>query len=56
MCSTNYYTQAPYTAQPITYHKGKVKRIKHTKRNEVPVFYRRKSFIERLESLFGFHT
>ena len=47
------YIYAPYTTQPLTYHKGKVKRIKHVKRNEVPEFYRKKSLFK---SLFRIHT
>lgn len=51
MCNASNYTYAPYTAQPITYHKEKVKRIKRVKRSEVPEFYRKKSLFK---SLFGF--
>ena len=53
MSNANYYAYAPYTAQPLTYHKGKVKRIKRVKRNEVPEFYRKKN---PFKSLFGFHA
>ena len=35
------YIYAPYEAQPITYHKGKVKRIKRAKKSEVPQEYRK---------------
>ena len=35
------YIYAPYTPQPITIHKEKVKRIKRAKRNEVPKQYRK---------------
>lgn len=42
------YIQAAYTPQPITYHKGKVKRIKHAKRKDVPELYRKDRFIVRL--------
>ena len=35
------YIQAPYTPQPVTTNKQKVKRVKHVKRNEVPQAYRK---------------
>lgn len=34
-----YYIQAPYEPQPIEYHKGKVKRIKHARKRDVPKAY-----------------
>ena len=45
------YIQVPYTSQPITYHKGKVKRVRHAKRKDVPEFYRKDRFIVRLIKL-----
>lgn len=35
------YICAPYTPEPITYHNGKVKRVRRAKRNEVPEAYRK---------------
>lgn len=43
------YVYALYTPEPITYHKGKVKRIKRVKRSEVPEAYR-KNRIAKLKS------
>lgn len=45
------YIQAYYIPQPITYHKGKVKRVKHTKRSEVPELYRKDRFVTKLIKL-----
>lgn len=36
-----YYICAPYETQPIEYHKGKVKRIKRAKKEDVPKAYRK---------------
>lgn len=36
-----YYISAPYEAQPIEYHKGKVKRIKRARKRDVPEAYRK---------------
>ena len=47
------YIQAPTQSEPVTYHKGKAKRIKHAKRNDVPKFYRKKTLKERFEFLLA---
>ena len=47
------YIQAPTQHNPITYHKGKTKRIKRAKRNDVPEFYRKKTLKEKIEFLFA---
>ena len=47
------YIQAPTQSAPVTYRKGKVKRIKRTKRNDVPEFYRKKTLKERFEFLLA---
>ena len=38
------YIYAPYKPQPITYHKGKVKRVKRAKTEDIPVAYRKKKW------------
>ena len=45
------YIYAPYETQPITYYKGKVKRIKHVRKNDVPQAYR-KTKRKPLQTLF----
>lgn len=47
------YIQAPSQSKNMTYHKGKTKRIKHAKRNDVPKFYRKKTLKERIEFLLS---
>jgi len=37
-----YYIQAPYTPHPIEYHKGKVKRVKRARKEDVPQEYRKR--------------
>ena len=45
------YIHATYTPQPITYHNGKVKRIKRVKRRDVPELYRKDRFVTKLAKL-----
>jgi hypothetical protein len=44
------YIQAPYIPKAITITKGKVPRVKRAKRNEVPEFYRKKKFAEKIHT------